>query len=40
MGVTPELNLLQRLAVVLLMFVGRVGPLTLAFAWSTSRRAR
>lgn len=38
MGVTPELNLLQRLAVVLLMFVGRVGPLTLAFAWSTSRR--
>lgn len=38
MGVTPELNLLQRLAVVLLMFVGRVGPLAMAFTWSYSRR--
>jgi trk system potassium uptake protein TrkH len=38
LGVTPELNQLQRLAVVLLMFAGRVGPLTMAFAWSSSRR--
>jgi len=32
MGVTPHLNDLQKLAVVIMMFAGRVGPLTLAFA--------
>jgi trk system potassium uptake protein TrkH len=33
MGVTPKLNDNQKLAVMLMMFAGRVGPLTLAFAW-------
>jgi trk system potassium uptake protein TrkH len=34
MGVTPKLNDIQKLALVLMMFVGRVGPLTLAFSLS------
>ncbi len=34
MGVTPKLNDLQKLALVLMMFAGRVGPLTLAFSLS------
>jgi len=38
LGITPELNPVQKLAVILLMFAGRVGPLTLAFAWSPPRR--
>jgi trk system potassium uptake protein TrkH len=38
MNVTPGLNVIQQLAVVLLMFIGRVGPLTMAFAWATSKR--
>jgi trk system potassium uptake protein TrkH len=33
MGVTPKLNDIQKLAIVLMMFAGRVGPLTLAFSW-------
>jgi trk system potassium uptake protein len=33
MGVTPKLNDPQKLAIVLMMFAGRVGPLTLAFSW-------
>jgi trk system potassium uptake protein TrkH len=33
MGITPNLNDLQKLAIVLMMFAGRVGPLTLAFSW-------
>jgi len=33
MGVTPELNVLQKIAVIILMFVGRIGPITLAYAW-------
>lgn len=36
MGVTPELNDIQRLAIILIMFAGRVGPLTLAFSLSRS----
>jgi trk system potassium uptake protein TrkH len=36
MGVTPKLNDIQKLALVLMMFVGRVGPLTLAFSLSRS----
>jgi trk system potassium uptake protein TrkH len=35
MGVTPKLNDIQKLAVILMMFAGRVGPLTLAFSWFT-----
>ena len=36
MGVTSRLNDAQKLAIIIMMFVGRVGPLTLAF--SLSRR--
>jgi trk system potassium uptake protein len=38
MGVTPKLNDLQKLAIVLMMFAGRVGPLTLAFSWYSAGR--
>ncbi|NWF92877.1 MAG: hypothetical protein HXY46_08165 [Syntrophaceae bacterium] len=34
MGVTPKLNDIQKLAIILMMFAGRVGPLTLAFSLS------
>ena len=34
MGVTPKLNDVQKIAIILMMFVGRVGPLTLAFSLS------
>jgi trk system potassium uptake protein TrkH len=34
MGVTPKLNDVQKYALILMMFVGRVGPLTLAFSLS------
>jgi trk system potassium uptake protein TrkH len=36
MGVTPKMNDVQKLAIILMMFVGRVGPLTLAFSLSRS----
>jgi trk system potassium uptake protein TrkH len=32
MGITPKLNDTQKYALILMMFAGRVGPLTLAFA--------
>jgi len=38
MNVTPSLNDIQKLAIILIMFIGRVGPITLAFAWSRARR--
>jgi len=34
MGVTPKLNDVQKIAIILMMFAGRVGPLTLAFSLS------
>jgi trk system potassium uptake protein TrkH len=37
MGVTPDLNTVQKMFIILMMFAGRVGPLTLAFSFS--RRA-
>ena len=37
MNLTPKLNDVQKIAITILMFAGRVGPLTLAF--SLSRRA-
>jgi trk system potassium uptake protein TrkH len=37
MGVTPKLNDAQKLAIILMMFAGRVGPLTLAFSLSRAR---
>jgi len=40
MNVTPQLNDIQKIAVVIMMFAGRVGPLTLAFSLAavSSRR--
>jgi trk system potassium uptake protein TrkH len=38
MGVTSRLNDVQKSAIIMMMFAGRVGPLTLAFAWYSSRR--
>ncbi len=38
MGVTAKLNDIQKLAIVLMMFAGRVGPLTLAFSWYTEKK--
>ena len=32
MGITPSLNDIQKLAIIVMMFAGRVGPLTFAFA--------
>lgn len=32
MNLTPNLNTLQKLAIIVMMFAGRVGPLTLAFS--------
>ena len=34
MGITPKMNDFQKVAIVLMMFAGRVGPLTLAFSLS------
>jgi trk system potassium uptake protein TrkH len=34
MGMTPQLSDIQKVAIILMMFVGRVGPLTLAFSLS------
>jgi trk system potassium uptake protein TrkH len=34
MNLTPKLNDIQKLAITLMMFIGRVGPLTLAFSFS------
>ena len=36
MGITPKLSDLQKYALILMMFAGRVGPLTLAFSLSRS----
>jgi trk system potassium uptake protein TrkH len=38
MGITARLNDMQKLAIILMMFAGRIGPLTLAFAWSAPKR--
>jgi trk system potassium uptake protein TrkH len=37
MGITPKLNDLQKVALIIMMFAGRVGPLTLAFSLSRSK---
>jgi trk system potassium uptake protein TrkH len=34
MGITPKMNDFQKAAIILIMFAGRVGPLTLAFSLS------
>ncbi len=33
MGITPGMNEIQKVAIIIMMFAGRVGPLTLAFSW-------
>jgi trk system potassium uptake protein TrkH len=38
MGITSKLSDLQKLAIVFMMFAGRLGPLTLAFSWSRTKR--
>ena len=39
LGVTPHLNEVGQLTIILLMFVGRVGPLTLLVVMQTKRRS-
>jgi trk system potassium uptake protein TrkH len=39
MGITAKMNDFQKIAIVLMMFAGRVGPLTLAFAWASKKRS-
>jgi trk/ktr system potassium uptake protein len=38
MGITPNLSIGQKLAIIFMMFAGRVGPLTLAFSWYSTKR--
>ncbi len=40
MGVTPQLSTAQKLAVIVLMFAGRVGPLTLALSLTLASRKK
>ena len=40
MGATPRLNDLQKIAVIIMMFAGRVGPLTLAFSLAAASPKR
>lgn len=40
MGATSKLNDIQKYTIILMMFIGRVGPLTMAFAWYSSRKRR
>jgi len=40
MNVTPKLNEIQKIAVILMMFAGRVGPLTLAFSLAAASSKR
>lgn len=40
MGITPELTSIGRILIMLTMFVGRVGPLTVAFAISEMQSAK
>jgi trk system potassium uptake protein TrkH len=39
-GLTPELSLVGRLWIIVTMFVGRLGPLTLALSMFTRRQAK
>jgi trk system potassium uptake protein TrkH len=38
MGITSNLSTGQKLAIIFMMFAGRVGPLTLAFSWYSTKR--
>jgi trk system potassium uptake protein TrkH len=37
-GITPALSMRGKMLITLLMFVGRLGPLTLGYAFATHRR--
>lgn len=38
MNLTPKLSDAQKYIIILMMYIGRVGPLTLAFAWYSARK--
>ncbi|ABR47813.1 potassium uptake protein, TrkH family [Alkaliphilus metalliredigens QYMF] len=38
LGVTPELSVIGRIVIIFMMFAGRVGPLTIAYALATQQR--
>ncbi len=38
MGITPELSPIQKIAVTFLMFIGRIGPITLAYSWYSRKK--
>ena len=38
MGITTSLSSLSKIILIFLMFVGRLGPLTIAFSWRTSAK--
>jgi trk system potassium uptake protein TrkH len=40
MNVTPQLNEIQKIAVIIMMVAGRVGPLTLAFSLAAASSKR
>ena len=40
MNLTPKLNDIQKIAIIIMMFAGRVGPLTLAFSFSRTSLRR
>lgn len=40
MGLTPDLSNAGRLLIIILMFIGRIGPLTLAFSFARTRTAK
>jgi len=40
MGLTPKLSVAGRMLIILTMFLGRVGPLTVAFALAQNRRKK
>jgi trk system potassium uptake protein TrkH len=39
-GITPELGSAGKLVITAMMFIGRIGPLTLALAFALSARPR
>ncbi|MGM9931412.1 TrkH family potassium uptake protein [Pradoshia sp.] len=40
MGLTPDLSNAGRFLIIILMFIGRIGPLTLAFSFARTRTAK
>ncbi|WP_236636199.1 TrkH family potassium uptake protein [Pradoshia eiseniae] len=40
MGFTPDLSLVGRILIIILMFIGRIGPLTLAFSFARSKESK